>query len=50
MALRLFLVSSLSTVGHPKQIFLSCTCHLPKTEPRIFIPSTERTWKEGLNL
>ena len=43
MALRLFLVSSLSTAGHPKQIFLSCTCHFPETEPRIYIPSTEMT-------
>lgn len=50
MAFRPFLVSSLSTMGHPKHIVLSCTCHFPETEPCVFIPSIEMTWKEGLNL
>lgn len=29
---------------------LACTCHFPETEQRTFTPSTEMTWKEGLNL
>lgn len=49
-AFRLSPVSSLSTVGHRKHTFLSCTCHFPETEQRIFTASAEMTWKEGLNL